>query len=160
MKTYQIHRQQIIPRPVNDVFAFFGEAGNLERITPIWLRFQVRSPQPIRMKQDARIDYLIRWRGLPMRWRTRILVWQPIKKFVDVQEKGPYRLWQHTHVFEACAEGTRMIDHVRYALPFGGFGRGLHRLWIRNDLESVFDYRQRQIQAIFADETTHTNSLN
>jgi uncharacterized protein len=152
MKTYHLKQEQVIGRPIGKVFSFFCDAGNLERITPEWLQFKILSTQPIRMAVDTRIDYLLRWRGVPMRWRTRILVWQPPEKFVDVQEKGPYRLWQHTHSFYECPGGTRMIDELRYALPLGNLGRGLHRLWIRKDLEAIFDFRRRQIEAIFAEK--------
>ena len=148
-KIYQLQREQFIPRPLAEVFAFFGDAGNLESITPSWLRFEIVTPRPIAMKQGARIEYRISWRFLRMSWKTDIVEWRPGECFVDVQVSGPYRLWRHTHTFESRSGGTLMRDSVQYEMPFGVFGRVAHRLRVRRDLERIFDYRAAQIAARF-----------
>jgi ligand-binding SRPBCC domain-containing protein len=132
----------MLPLPPEEVFPFFGDALNLEAITPPWLGFRVVTPGPIEMEPGARIEYRLRLHGIPIRWRTTIAVWDPPHRFVDVQLSGPYRMWHHTHDFEPTADGgTLMRDTVRYALPFGPLGAAAHRLLVRRDLEAIFDYR-------------------
>jgi ligand-binding SRPBCC domain-containing protein len=140
-----IQREQWIARPIEDVFDFFSDAPNLERITPPWLHFSVITPEPIRMCAGTMIDYRLRWHHIPLRWTTLIEVWDPPHRFVDTQLRGPYRLWHHTHTFESRSGGTSIRDDVRYRLPLGRLGDLLHRLRIRRDLEFIFDDRARRI---------------
>ena len=105
MKTYLLERDQRVPRPIEEVFAFFSDARNLEAITPSWLGFRILSPEPIVMQPGARIDYRINMHGLPLRWVSEIERWDPPNEFVDVQLQGPYRLWRHTHRFEPVDGG-------------------------------------------------------
>jgi len=149
----QLTREQWIDRPVDEVFSFFADAGNLETITPPWLRFRILTPRPIEMRSGALIDYTLRVRGLPIRWTTEIVEWTPPHRFVDRQLRGPYRLWHHLHEFFAEGNRTRMLDTVDYVLPFGPLGRLAHFGWVRRDLEQIFDYRQRQIETLFGDRS-------
>lgn len=141
MTVYTLTREQMLPQSIDRVFEFFADAGNLEAITPPWLRFHILTPQPILMAPGALIEYQMRWRRLPIRWLTRIESWEPPRRFCDVQLRGPYRLWEHEHTFEPCAGGTLMRDVVRYALPFGVLGRLAHRVIVRTDLDAVFAFR-------------------
>ncbi len=131
------------------MFEFFSNARNLEAITPPWLHFEILSA-PAQMRRGAEIRYRLGWHGIPVSWKTAILEWQPPHAFVDLQEKGPYALWEHTHSFLSEAGGTRIIDHVRYRLPFGFLGALAHRLKVRSDIEGIFDYRARAIAGYFA----------
>lgn len=142
---YVLKREAMVACPLRQVFDFFSRAENLEALTPPWLHFRIVTPQPITMKQGATIAYQLRVRGISVRWLTEIERWRPPYEFVDVQRKGPYRLWHHTHRFEECEGGTRIVDIVRYALPFGPVGRLVHRLRVRDDLAKIFDYRQRRV---------------
>lgn len=148
MATYVLVREQFLPRGVQEVFAFFADAGNLDAITPDWLSFSIVTPRPIAMSAGALIEYRLRWRGLPIRWTTRIEEWTPPVQFVDTQIRGPYRLWHHTHEFEAAAGGTRMRDIVRYQMPFGPVGAISHLLWVGRDVERIFDHRSARIGAL------------
>jgi ligand-binding SRPBCC domain-containing protein len=138
------------------VFGFFSDATNLERITPPWLGFRIRTPLPIEMKTDRRIDYRLRLAGAPIRWRTRIRCWEPPVRFVDVQEQGPYALWEHTHLFREIGAGVLMTDVVRYGLALGPVGALAHALVIRASLSSIFDYRFEQIREIFGQAEADT----
>lgn len=144
MRHHKLERRQRIPRSPDETFEFFADAMNLEAITPPWLGFQVTTPKPIDMGVGTLIEYRLRLRGLPIRWRTRIEVWQPGRRFVDVQLKGPYRLWHHTHTFESDGDGTLMRDLVRYALPLGPLGAA-GRLLVRRDLDRIFDFRREEV---------------
>lgn len=145
-----LEREQIIPKPRSEVFAFFADAGNLERITPSFLGFEILTPLPIAMKSGAIIEYRIRLFGIPMRWRTRIDSWTPESSFVDVQERGPYALWQHTHTFEDLGDGrTRMTDRVVYRAPLGPLGTIARHLFVARMLDRIFDHRRQVIDEIF-----------
>ena len=148
-RTYFIEREQWLARPIEEVFAFFGDATNLEAITPAWLRFSVITPAPIVMGAGTLIEYRLRWHRMPLRWTTKIVEWEPPHRFVDTQLQGPYRHWCHTHTFEARMGGTLIRDEVRYRLPLGWLGVALHRLGIRRDLESIFDGRARRVRELF-----------
>jgi ligand-binding SRPBCC domain-containing protein len=146
--TYQIHRKQWVPQPVEKVFEFFAKAENLEELTPPFLRFQITIAPP-RMEAGARIEYKLRVHGLPIRWRTIIEEWNPPKQFVDNEEKGPYKLWHHTHRFWEENGGTWIEDTVRYALPFGLIGRIVNRVMVSRDVDTIFDYRERRVHELF-----------
>ncbi len=146
---YRLERQQWLPQVPEDVFAFFANVESLQRITPSWMGFRILTPSPIAMAPGARIDHRIRLAGIPLRWRTLVAEWNPPHGFVDLQEQGPYDLWEHTHLFAPCGEGTLMTDVVRYRLPFGILGRAVHGLSVKPALAEIFDYRYRKIAGIF-----------
>ncbi|MES1164548.1 MAG: SRPBCC family protein [Verrucomicrobiota bacterium] len=147
-----LERETIIPAPRARVFPFFADARNLERITPDALKFRILTEGPIEMHAGAVIDYRLSLSGLPFRWRTLIEVWDPPHRFVDLQTKGPYALWRHTHSFEDLPDGTtRMRDRVEYALPFGPLGRLVRRLFVGRQLDTIFGHRQKIIADMFRD---------
>jgi ligand-binding SRPBCC domain-containing protein len=118
MAEHILKRELTLPRPREEVFAFFADAKNLELITPAQLNFKITSPQPIELKKGALIDYQLSLHGIPMNWRTEITAWDPPNRFVDTQLKGPYSQWIHTHIFTADDANTTLIeDEVRYRLP-------------------------------------------
>ncbi|HJQ70672.1 MAG TPA: SRPBCC family protein [Blastocatellia bacterium] len=142
MKVYVLEREQLIDLPRREVFAFFSDAFNLERITPRFLKFRILTERPVRMEPGTLLEYRLSLFGVRFYWRTRIEEWRPEDYFVDVQLKGPYALWRHTHSFEELAEGrTLMRDRVEYAIPFGPLGRLAHWLLVRRSLKRIFDYR-------------------
>lgn len=148
-RTYQIQQEQLIPRPIGEVFAFFSDAHNLETITPPWLNFKIVSISMPSIQQGTHIRYQLRLQGIPLRWLTEIREWNPPFLFVDEQLSGPYRLWHHTHIFEDHGDGTMMKDHVRYQLPFGILGRLVHALKVRHDVEQIFAFRRTLIARHF-----------
>ena len=139
---------QFVGRPLPEVFAFFSDAGNLERITPAFLHFRILSPMPVEMRPGALIEYRIRLFGIPFRWETLIEQWEAGVRFVDTQRRGPYALWHHTHEFRAVPGGTLVVDRVRYALPMGLLGEIGHALFVRRSLGRIFGHRRRVIGEI------------
>jgi ligand-binding SRPBCC domain-containing protein len=146
MRTHILHREQHLRGTPADVFAFFADARNLEAITPPLLRFSVITPDPIEMRAGTLIQYRLRVHGVGVSWLTSIQAWDPPHRFVDVQVRGPYALWHHTHAFEELDDGsTLMRDTVRYAIGFGPLGELAHRLLVRRDLQRIFDHRARRV---------------
>ena len=151
MTVHVLERRQRLAVPPERAFAFFSDARNLEAITPPWLRFHVLTEGAIDMRPGALIDYRLRLHGIPLSWHTRIAEWEPPHRFVDVQLRGPYALWEHTHTFEpAGGDAVVISDRVRYALPFGRLGELARRLFVRRDLDRIFDHRMRAIAARLA----------
>jgi ligand-binding SRPBCC domain-containing protein len=145
MSVHLLEREQLVPRPVDEVFDFFAQARNLERITPPWLGFEVLTPGPVEMGSGTLIEYRLRVHAVPVRWISRIEEWDSGRLFVDRQLRGPYRLWHHRHEFVARAEGTVVRDRVRYALPLGRLGELAHAAFVRRDLERIFEFRRATV---------------
>lgn len=134
-----------VSRPPHEVFPFFADAGNLERLTPPWLNFAIQTPLPIAMYTGREISYRIRLRGLPLRWVSRITAYDPPAMFVDEQLKGPYRVWRHTHRFEPANGGTLLLDEVEFDM----FGRLFVGGLVSRDLRAIFTYRHQTLLSIF-----------
>lgn len=149
MKVRTLLREQWVPSPLPEVFAFFSEARNLERITPPWLHFSILKQTDRELKAGTLIYYKLAWHGLPLAWTSRIEEWRPPNLFVDVQVKGPYCLWSHTHTFEARDGGTLIRDTVRYAVPMGALGDFCAGRLVRHDVNQIFNCRARQISLLF-----------
>jgi ligand-binding SRPBCC domain-containing protein len=137
-----LERSQVVASPLERTFAFFADAASLERLTPPWLRFRILTRLPIEMREGALIEYRLSLHGLPLRWRTAIARWEPGRCFVDLQLRGPYAFWEHTHTFEPAPGGTLISDRVRYRLPLAPLGELAHALLVARDLEQIFDYRR------------------
>jgi ligand-binding SRPBCC domain-containing protein len=146
---WELETSTLLPQPPDEVFLFFSAAENLEAVTPPELRFRVLTPTPIEIGVGTLIDYRLSLFRIPFRWQTVIPVWEPGRRFVDEQRRGPYRYWHHEHRFEPEASGTRMTDRVRYRLPLHPLSL-LVRPLIRRQLERIFSYRAQVIRASFA----------
>ncbi len=144
----RIERHQHVPLPLEDAFAFFADAYNLEALTPPWLHFQILTPRPIPMRKGTTIDYVLTTRRIPVRWRTEIVEWVPGRRFVDTQVRGPFRVWEHTHTFEEHEGGTLIGDTVLYRMPYGVLGAIAHRLLVARDLQRVFDHRRDAVDRL------------
>lgn len=154
---YLMRAECTVPRPREEVFDFFSDAMQLERITPPILNFHVLTPGPIDMEAGRTIDYRLRVRGIPIRWTSEISVWEPHTRFVDQQLRGPYSHWHHEHLFEDCEDGTRVIDIVHYGVPGGAL---LHGLFVRRDLIKIFTYRQETMLEIFANSRPRSEATS
>ena len=134
-----------LPLKREEIFPFFGDAANLEAITPPWVNFQTLTPSPIEMRVGTLIDYRIKIHGVPVKWRTRINAWEPPYRFIDEQLRGPYLKWVHEHTFEEKDGGTLCKDRVEYAVPGGWL---IDKLFVRRDVERIFAYRQEKLQQL------------
>lgn len=135
----------VLPLAVDQVFGFFANAENLQRITPPELAFHILTPTPIDIEEGTIIDFRLRLFVVPFHWRTRIVQWQPNDQFIDEQIRGPYRSWRHLHTFTECEDGTRMTDRVEYRLPLQPLGALVLPL-VRRQLDRIFRYRASTIR--------------
>lgn len=155
MAEYKLKRELTLHLPLEQVFDFFADAGNLERITPPELNFHIITPQPIDIKQGTLIDYTLKMRGIPVKWRTEISVWEPPFRFVDQQLRGPYKQWIHTHTFtESGASQTLMEDEVLYRLPLEPLG-DIAQFFVKRELAYIFDYRQKVVDEMLNSRQSH-----
>lgn len=149
---WQLACTQWVPLPPADVFPFFASAQNLEQLTPDFLKFRILRAPTTALRAGSTLDYRIRLHGLPVSWRTRIDEWRPPHGFVDVQIRGPFRVWRHRHQFVEQAGGTRLVDEVQFDV----YCRPLYRTpllgWIDTDLRRIFEYRHTQVARIFGGE--------
>ena len=132
---------------IYEVFDFFSDPANLEQITPPWLKFEMITPQPLTIGFGTIINYRLRLHRIPITWQSEITEWNPPQRFVDVQNKGPYSYWSHTHEFKELEGRTVVRDTVYYAVPGGSI---VDRLFVRNDLDRIFMYRQCKLRELFS----------
>ena len=156
MRLYRLETSNWLPRPLDEVFAFHADAGNLQRITPPWLDFAIRTPAPVEMRKGTLIDYRLRLHGIPLRWQSAITFWDPPRSFVDEQRRGPYRRWIHRHEFVEEHGGTRVGDEVEYAVPFGALANWLV---VERDVRRIFAYRREALCRIFGVEPCEPVSI-
>lgn len=144
--SFRLEKSVWLPRPIDEVFAFFGDAGNLEVMTPPWLSFKILTPRPIDMRPGTLIDYRIALHGIPMKWRTEITAWNPPFEFVDEQLSGPYRRWHHRHTFREENGGTRVGDEVTYDVLGGWL---VNKVFVERDVTRIFNYREETLKRLF-----------
>ena len=143
LKIFQTEMQ--VDAPIDTVFDFFANPANLEEITPPWLNFKVMSPQSLDIGFGTIIDYRLHLHRVPVTWQSQITEWDPPRRFVDVQNKGPYRHWEHIHEFTSYEGRTLVRDSVKYKVPGGSM---VDKLLVRRDLERIFAYRQRKLREL------------
>ena len=137
--------EMFVDKPIDKVFEFFADPSNLEELTPPWLNFNIVSPEPLGIGLGAIIDYKLRVHRVPISWQSEITKWDPPSLFVDLQNKGPYRHWEHTHEFRQSGERTLVRDTVSYKVPGGSI---VDRLLIRRDLKRIFGYRRFKLNEL------------
>jgi ligand-binding SRPBCC domain-containing protein len=151
MAVHQLIRKQHIPAAPAAVWSFFSGAGNLQAITPAYMKFRVTSGElPQEIYPGQIITYTVSpVLGIPLYWMTEITHVVPGRLFVDEQRKGPYRLWHHQHHFEETEGGVLMTDIVHYQLPLGPLGELARALFIGRQLDDIFAFRQRVVDDLF-----------
>ena len=146
MKIYHLRTELWLPHSRDKIFQFFADPGNLERLTPGWLHFEILNEASPIMRAGARLDYRLRIHGVPIKWRSEISEWNPPHRFVDRQTSGPYRLWVHEHTFDEEAGGTLVSDNVQYSVPGGAL---VQKFLVAPDLVRIFKYRHTVLKALF-----------
>lgn len=153
MAVYSVHKVQRMPVSLETAWDFFSNPANLQSITPTYLRFEIISKYlSPRMYQGQIIEYKVRpLLGIPLYWMTEITHVEEGKFFVDEQRFGPYSLWHHQHHFRAIEGGVEMTDIVHYKNPFWILGDIANTLFVKNQLEGIFDFRFKKVVELFGE---------
>ncbi|WP_430405969.1 SRPBCC family protein [Fluviicola sp.] len=147
---YQLKRTQFVKTDLETCWNFFSAPANLQVITPDYMGFKVLTPVPDEMYHGLIISYKVSpVLRIPMNWVTEITYVKDGSYFVDEQRQGPYKMWHHEHHFKEVEGGVEMTDIVSYSLPFGFLGRFVHWLFIRKQLEGIFNYRIKKVDELF-----------
>jgi ligand-binding SRPBCC domain-containing protein len=159
MIIYRFTTSQFLPVDISKAWTFFSSPNNLPLITPPELDFKILTQlDKEEISEGLLIDYTVTpLFGIPLRWQTRIDKIQKQNYFLDLQIKGPYKLWEHKHFFTEYRNGVLMKDEVNYQLPFGFFGRIMHALLVRKKIENIFAYRRQILEKIFISNESNTN---
>ncbi|RYD55077.1 MAG: hypothetical protein EOP56_17045 [Sphingobacteriales bacterium] len=151
MAVHKLVRKQLINRPIEEVWAFFSNPGNLATLTPDYMNFRVTSETDI---EHIYAGQIITYKvspllGIPLFWMTEITQVRELQFFIDEQRRGPYRLWHHQHHFSRQDGKTLMTDIVHYQLPLYILGNIAHAVFVKKQLHDIFDYRHRTIESLF-----------
>lgn len=151
MKANILERSQLINGSIDEVWDFFSSPENLNDLTPKNMGFKILSATPIpKMHEGQIIEYKVSpIMGIPIYWKTIIKEVVPFKSFIDVQAKGPYKLWRHTHSYEQQGDKILMKDKVEYLLPMGFLGQILNPIYVKSRLDEIFDYRYERVEQLF-----------
>ncbi len=149
MKIHTLIRHHIVKAPREEVFAYYSDPYHLEKITPPSYHLNVLTPRPVTVETGTLIDYSVRWRGLLFRWTSLIIECHFPSNLIEVQTKGIFSSWHHQYTFETHKDGTRVVEVVQYAMPFGIFGEWVHKLLVEDDLRRLFDYRYSVLGHVF-----------
>ncbi|ELR70636.1 Cell division inhibitor [Fulvivirga imtechensis AK7] len=152
MKIYNLKRAQILPISLAEAWQFFSTPKNLQKITPPHMGFKIKYLSGNeKMYPGQLILYKINiLPGIPVDWATEITHVVEPYYFVDEQRFGPYKLWHHQHHFREAEQGVEMTDEVNYAIPLGFIGRMANSLFVRRQVEAIFDHRHRVLENYFA----------
>lgn len=147
---YTLEVSQFLGISLTEAWDFFSSPGNLSKITPEHMGFQITSGVPPKMYPGQIITYKVApFLGFKTNWVTEITHVAEGRFFVDEQRLGPYRMWHHEHHFEVKDDGVLMTDRVSYKLPFGFLGRIAHAIFVKNQLKQIFEYRETYLSKLF-----------
>lgn len=141
-KAHYFKVKQWLPLDIEKTWDFFSKAENLESITPNWLNFRLLKTSTPEIQENTLIDYQLKLHRIPIFWTSRITQWTPKQSFRDEQEKGPYKLWAHQHLFKELAGGCLVEDRVEFELPLFPLGQ-LAFPFVKKDVVKIFQYRKR-----------------
>lgn len=149
LRGHRLTTELWLPKPVEDVFDFFCDVHNLEQLTPPSLSMEIVGSTPDKVEVGSTMDYRLKIHGVPMRWRSEFIEWNPPHRFADRQVRGPYRQWRHVHSFTQHEGGTLVADRVDYAVPGGPLAPLIHKTFVKRDIRRIFEYRRRKLREIF-----------
>lgn len=151
---YTFESKQFIKSDIISVWNYFSNPKHIHALTPPKMHLKTRTQNlPSKIHVNLKITYWVSpLFGIPLKWKTKITSIDINKSFVDIQIKGPYKMWHHVHTFEEVENGILMKDFVTYELPFGFIGNFTNRLLVKKRIEKLFDYRTKQIQKYFENE--------
>ena len=92
--------------------------------------------------------------GVRQRLTSKITVYERPRVFTDEMQRGAFKKWHHTHLFEARGAATLMVDHVRYMSPLGILGRIADQLFLEDYMIRLLAARNKYIKGLAEDQTS------
>lgn len=152
MKIFKIHTKQKLPITIEEGWGFLSNPKNLSCITPNYMKFKITDCDFKPVYQGQIIQYTVRpLLNIPLKWVTEITHVVNENYFVDEQRFGPYSLWHHKHFLREIDGGIEMEDIIHYKIPLGFIGEFLNFLFIKNQLNEIFEYRKNKLIEIFGE---------
>ena len=152
MKIFKLHTKQKLPITIQAAWDFLSDPKNLKDITPDKMNFNITDCDYKKIYPGQIIQYTVTpLLNIPLKWVTEITHVVDKKYFVDEQRFGPYSLWHHKHFIKEIENGIEMEDVIHYKIPGGIFGEFLNSLFIRNQLDEIFEYRKNKLIEIFGE---------
>jgi len=151
MAFYQFNKTQIVNGSMGEVWDFISSPKNLKEITPDYMGFEITSQNlSERVYPGMIICYTVKpVLGIKTIWVTEITHVEEMKYFVDEQRIGPYSMWHHQHFIEPAGQGVLMTDIVSYSPPLGFLGAFANTIFVRKQLDSIFNYRENKLEKLF-----------
>jgi ligand-binding SRPBCC domain-containing protein len=147
MKKEIFVRRTPMPVPAEELFRWHAEPGTLRRLTPPWETVEVVGPDA-GLAAGQQVELRVRFGPFALPWKARIVEVVPGRSFTDVQVKGPFASWRHTHRMVPTGPAASYLeDRVVYALPGWAPGRWVAGRLVRRKLERLFDYRHQTTAA-------------
>jgi len=156
MAFYQIIKEQKVPTSINEMWDFISSPSNLKAITPKHMGFMITgNTGQGKMYPGMIITYKVSpLFGIKLNWVTEITQVKEKEYFVDEQRIGPYAMWHHEHKIEPIDGGILMTDIVTYQPPMGILGVFAHSLFIKKQLQQIFDFRTMALEKRFGKFTS------
>ncbi|MCD8569133.1 MAG: hypothetical protein LRY50_12745, partial [Geovibrio sp.] len=128
--------------PREQLFDWHGRYGAIGRLVPPWedvnvleRRGGIADGSFVRMRVKAG-PFSTEWHALHKNYSYP-------EEFTDVMEKGPFKEWEHRHVFFECGGGSALEDCITYRLPFSPLSDIIAGRYVTAKLEKMFAYRHR-----------------
>lgn len=141
MATHLYSYESKISAPAADVFSYHERSSALQRLSPPWEPIRVLEKNGgIRVGDTVSIQ--MNMGPFKATWKAKHIEYEENRQFVDLQVKGPFKYWKHTHSFRSINPlETNLKDTVRLELPFGAYGHALGYSKVRKKLNQLFTYR-------------------
>lgn len=151
---YNFEDQQFIKSDLQTVWKYFNNPKHIQALTPPKMHLKTRTQNlPNQIHENLEISYNVSpLFGIPLKWKTKITNVVPNESFIDIQIKGPYKIWHHLHTFKQVKEGVLMKDFITYQLPLGFIGNFIHKILVKKEIENLFEFRTKQVQKHFENE--------
>ena len=150
MAIYTLKYEQVIPTTKSNLWEFISSPKNLQKITPEYMGFEIKTALPEKMYAGMLIQYTVKpILGIKMPWFTEITHVDEGNYFVDEQRIGPYSIWHHQHHLKETENGILMTDIIDYVPPLGPLGAIANSLFIKKQLTEIFAYRKVVLKEIF-----------
>lgn len=134
-----------LPHPVSEVFDWHTRTGALQRLTPPWEDVRlIRASGGI--QDGAQVELSMKKGPIELTWLVEHVDYEKDVQFRDVQQKGPFEKWVHTHRFAPDGKGgTLMEDEVEWEPPMGSAGEFFAGPMVERDLKKSFAFRHRRL---------------